>query len=507
MKQRISNTKKCIAVATIVGAGIFNSLQAQTFIGKDSPVIKATTLVVPGKEYVRSDFHNFFWGKHYRKEWGTGIAVENFYLDTAAGGLTPFKEGGGRQTKNLRLTTKQGKEYVLRSVNKDFGRGLSENIKGTFFNRIAKDQGSFAHPYAAYTITPMIKAAGIYHTNPIIVFVPRQNALKEYNEEYGDQLYLFEERPDENQQDAANFGYSKNVIGSERLQEKIYGDNDNQVDQLAFVRARLFDMFIGDWGRHADNWRWAEFENGKQTIYKPIPRDRDQAYTKIDGLYPDLASALPGYSQLQGFGYTIKNIGGWNYPGRRLDRLFLNELKEEEWIEQAKELQLILTDSLIETSIRLMPQELFAISGREIINKLKSRRDKLDTYAKDYYSYLAKKVNITGSAKKELIEINVLPGEMVFISVFKINKEGEKNRNPYYSRNFYSQETKELRIYSFDKEDIIQVKGEDKSPIKIRVIDQGAADSISFQQEKNKVKRIKFYSGEKFEYDTTWKKK
>ena len=85
--------------------------------------------------------------------------------------------------------------------------------------------------------------------------------------------------------------------------EKIYKDKDNRVDQVALVRARLFDIFIGDWGRHPDNWRWAEFDEGKdQTIYKPVPRDRDQAYTKIDGLYPNLAGSF--LKQVQGFGYT-----------------------------------------------------------------------------------------------------------------------------------------------------------------------------------------------------------
>ena len=50
-------------------------------------------------------------------------------------------------------------------------------MDGTFISRIAKDQVSMGHPFAAYTITPMAEAAGIYHTRPGIVFVPKQNAL------------------------------------------------------------------------------------------------------------------------------------------------------------------------------------------------------------------------------------------------------------------------------------------------------------------------------------------
>ena len=496
--------KDTICIVTFV-LGLHNALKSQTFIVTDSPAVRGTTVVVPGKEYKRSGVHNFFWGSHYRKEWNTAIRVENFYLDTAHGGLVPVKEGGGRQSKSLRLKDKNGKEYVLRSVNKDFGKGLRDNLHVTFISRIAKDQASFGHPYSAYTITPMIEAAGIYHTVPEIVFVPKQNSLNEFNEEYGDQLYLFEERPDENQQDAPNFGNAKNIVGSEKLLEKINDDNDNHVDQVAFVRARLFDMFIGDWGRHPDNWRWAEFEQGKQTIYRPVPRDRDQAYTKIDGLLPDIAGSLPMFRQVQGFGPSIKNVGAWNFPGRPLDKLFLNELKRETWIEQAKYLQQVLTDQLIENSIRRMPPELFAISGREIIGKLKSRRDDLEKYANDYYDYLSKKITINGSDKTEFIQINALPDNDVAVEVFKVNKEGEKAEQPYYSRTFNARETKEIRIYSLKKEDIVQVTGSERSRVKVRVIDPEGNDSIVKPIEG--VHRIKLYRGKKYEYDTAWRKK
>jgi len=367
---------------------------------------------------------------------------------------------------------------------------------------VAKDQVSIGHPYAAITITPMIEAAGIYHTNPEIVFVPKQPALKEYNDEFGDQLYLFEERPDENQEDADNFGNSKNVIGSEKLFEKLYDENDNYIDQIAFVRARLFDMFIGDWGRHPDNWRWAEFDpdsyrEGKQTIYRPVPRDRDQAYTKIDGLYPNMASWFMNH--LQGFGYTIKHVGAWNFPGRTLDQKFLNELDLATWTTQAKELQQMLTDSLIESSIRLMPAEVFNISGPTIIAKLKSRRNELQRYAKEYYEYLAKSVTILGSEKTEKIEINVLPGKKVSVDVFKINKHGNIIDTPYYSRQFDAGETKRIYVYGLGKKDIISLKGKRKNDIRIRIIDPEDKDSIIYDKE---IKYINFFTGKKFEYDT-----
>ena len=65
--------------------------------------------------------------------------------------------------------------------------------------------------------------------------------------------------------------------------ENLIEDNDNRVDQNFVVRNRLFDMWIGDWDRHDDQWRWAEFKEDNGSIYRPIPRDRDQAFFINEG--------------------------------------------------------------------------------------------------------------------------------------------------------------------------------------------------------------------------------
>jgi hypothetical protein len=31
-------------------------------------------------------------------------------------------------------------------------------------------------------------------------------------------------------------------------------------------------MLIGDWDRHSDQWKWAEYKDGDKVIYKPIPK-------------------------------------------------------------------------------------------------------------------------------------------------------------------------------------------------------------------------------------------
>ena len=284
----------------------------------------AWVTVIAGKQYSRNSFHQWLWGKHYRKDWTTPVKVRTINLDTVNGGLVAYEAGGGRQTKTLRLRNAAGKEYVLRSIDKSFGKALPEIAHGTFVERIMNDQASFAQPYAATTISPMAEAVGIYHTNPVIVFVPTQKALGEFNELFGNNLYLLEQRPDENWEEAANFGNSKKIVATEKMIQKILADNDNSVDDQLFIRSRLFDMFIGDWSRHEDQWRWAEIKNGKKTIYYPIPRDRDQAYTRMDGVLLGVAlSAVAGH--IEGFGKNIKDVPLYNFASRNLDRKILND--------------------------------------------------------------------------------------------------------------------------------------------------------------------------------------
>ncbi len=480
-----------------------NNLAAQTTIVTNADSVPGTTVVIPGKKYNRSGYHNFLYGKHYRKEWNTPIRVPNYYLDTAKGGLVPTKPGGSRQTMGLRLEDKTGKEYVLRSVDKDFGNGLPDEFQGTFLARIAKDQASIGYPFAAATLTPMMEAAGIYHPKPVFIFVPHQSTLGEFNTKYGNQLYMIEERPDENQEDAPNFGYSKNVIGTEKLYEKIYEDHDNQVNQKAFAKARLFDMMIGDWGRHADQWRWASFKKGDNTIYKPIPRDRDQAFTRFDGFYPFIASSLFGATQLESYNYHIANIKKFNEPGRPLDRKLLTALSLEEWVAASRELQSALTDAVIEKSVLQLPPELYKIRGALLTAKLKSHRDDLEKNARQYYSYLAQHPQILGSQKKEKFVINRISADETSIKIFKINKKAEVENTPYFSREFKKGETTDIRIYSLEKDDEFVLEGNSSDGIKIIIIDPAASDNIDGKNISNgRNAKTSFFSGKKFMFDT-----
>lgn len=455
-------------------------------------------IVIPGKQYDKSALHNWLWGKHYRKEWKTPVKVNILRLDSAFGGLTPVEKGGGRQTRNLRLEDKNGKEYVLRSIDKTYKRALPEIFQGTFVETIANDEVSVAHPYAPFTVPVMAEAARIYHTNPRLVFLPADKLLGEFNDEFSNQLYLLEERPDGDQSNSPNFGNAKDVIGTEKMMEKITESNANLVDQKEWIRARLFDMFLGDWGRHEDQWRWSVFKKDDITIYKPVPRDRDQAFTKFDGLLVSKPASTSAFGYLQSFDYTIKDVNKYNYQARYIDRRLANEVPLNTWMATATELTQLLTDAVIEKGVKQLPPEA-TFSANEIIAKLKSRRDHLPEYAKEYYTVLAKETDIVGSKQNEIFEISTSAGG-VTVNVYRADNN-ESTGLPFYSRRFVPGETKEIRIYGLDGNDKFNITGPPQS-IKILIIGGPSEDRYTATRE---YKNIAIYDNTKNSFNTSGK--
>ena len=462
----ITNTKKIsfLLVSTLVIT--FTSVAQTKTINDSTSFIE----IKAGENYNKNSFYKLFWGEHYRKEWNTPVVVKKVMLDTMRGGLTVYQTGGSRQTKSIRVTDKNEREYTFRSVNKTFGGALPDIALGTFIEKLANDQVTISHPYSALVVAPLADAAKIYHTNPELVYVPKQNALGKFNDSTGDILYTFEQRPDENWETAPNFGNSKKIVSTEKMLEKILEDNDHSIDQKAFVKARLFDMLIGDWGRHDDQWRWATFKDDKKTLYVPIPRDRDNAFTKFDGLLLKVLIPAAKAKHLQTFNNDLKDVNRFNFPARHLDHHLLNKVTLDEWVTIAKELQADISDEEIDNAVKKFPPEVYPISGPEIAVKLKARRGELENWARTYYKFLTEDVEITGTEDKEKFEIIRLNDNETEVNIYKIGKDGDTKNKPFYHRVFKTNETNEIRLYGIKGNDEYKLTGKVNKGIKVRLI-------------------------------------
>ncbi|WP_372752113.1 BamA/TamA family outer membrane protein [Labilibaculum sp.] len=422
-------------------------------------------------------------GTNYRKDWSTPIQVPVFDIGTEKGGLKILKRGGGQQTRSLRLMAKDGKQYVLRSVEKYTEKAIPQGLEGSFAAKIVQDGISDSYPYAALAIPKMAQAVGVYHTHPKIVYVPDDPRFGIYQEGFKNELYLFEERPDGDVSDMDNFGNSENIIGTDKLIENRFKNSDFQIDETAVLKARLFDIFINDWDRHDDQWRWATFKKDGKTIARPIPRDRDQAFFFSDGAIPWLIRRKWAMPKFQSFDSIPENVVGLGFNARYFDRNFLQSKERKDWIEMAKHLQASLSNEVIEESVQDLPKEVYAISGEEIIQKLKARRDRLVTMAEEFYDFLAKEVDVVGTNDRELFEINNLENGLLKVESYRLSKKGNK-KELLYQRIFNKEETKEVRIFGLSGKDKFEVNGNNEKSIKLRIVGGKGKDKFKLDATK-----------------------
>jgi hypothetical protein len=402
-----------------------------------------------------------------------------FDIGTEHGGLRVVQRGGGGQTLSLRLEADDKHQYVLRSVRKFSERNIPKNMRSPFVEEIVKNQTSASHPYGALAVPPLADAVGVYHTNPQIVYVPDDPRLGEHRRTHGHSLALYEERPDEDWSHLKSFGYSKEIYGTEKMLEKLQEDQDNEVDQRAFLKARLLDLLIGDWDRHEDQWRWASFEKNKGERFVPIPRDRDQVFYDSEGLLPTITAWEFILPMFQGFKEEVRNVSSLFMNAKDIDRCLLNSLERDDWVTTAQRMQVCLTDAVITQAVHQMPPSVVEISGDEIIRKLRARRDDLVGYAETYYAFLAGTVVVTGTDKKELFQVERLNDQRTRVTVFKLSKKQERIEQIIFQRTFLTDETKEVHLYGLGDDDDFRVVGDVSRSITLRLIGGDGEDQIT----------------------------
>ena len=436
-----------------------------------------TTAIYDKKLTKKSWFYRLFFGQHYRKYYSMPVVAKTVTIDTLMGGMVPKRAGGGHQTRSLQLISKDGKEYVLRAMKKSVSsfvqsvafkdQYVANEFKNTYAEGFLYDFYTSAHPYTPFAVGNLAAKIGVAHTNPKLYYVPKHAALQEFNEEFGDELYMFEERTDESHKNLKSFGQSDDIISTADLLEKLSKDEKYAVDEKEYIKARLFDMLIGDWDRHYDQWRWAEYKVKDKVIYKPIPRDRDQAFTKYDGALLSLLMTKSELKHMQTFKDKIKKLRWLNREPFPLDIAFLKTANKEDWIEQAKYIQSQLSDAEIDAAFKNLPIEVQDVAIEEIKRKLKLRKNDLQKYATMYYKELQKTVVIVGTNKDDKFVVDHNKKDNVTVAVYRIKKEGDEL---LYSKNYAAASTKNIWIYGLDDKDKFEVTGKSKSSTKIKLV-------------------------------------
>ena len=333
--------------------------------------------VVTSNRYEANALKRFMQGENYRRAWEAAVPAEVFLLDS----FDIVEEGGGKQTKSLDIIDRRGRLYSLRSVNKDPDPLIPEIARTLGLENIINDGISAQHPYGALLAAELSDYVGILHTNPKIVYVPKHEAMGDYAEEYGDRLFLLEYET-EGKVNWTSYNNVEEIVETDQLQEmKIQLGKRLEIDTRKLVRARLFDLLIGDWDRHTKQWGWVLQKQDEKLVAIPLPGDRDNAFFRIDGVIPTILTNHLVQPMVRPFEEDIDHIPGFVYP---FDLYFLKDVPKEIFVEEARFLQQQLTDTKIDKALEEWPESLVELNGAEIAKKLKHRRDKLQEYATEF---------------------------------------------------------------------------------------------------------------------------
>lgn len=472
----------------------FQDISLPDFKEEQTPQYVESSIYTP-EELDRSGFYKMLWGEHFREDYKTPIIIKTALLDTLYGGLSIVRKGGGHQTNSIRLQTKDGREFVMRSAKKSALRFLQyfifkteylePDVEDTYFIQLLQDYWTTANPYGSLTIGDMADALNIYHANTELYYIPKQKTLGVHNEAYGDKIYFIEERITDGHGDVASLGSTNKIESTTDLLEKLRRKDKIEINESLYIRTRLFDNIIGDWDRHADQWKWAvkKQEDGTN-LFEPIPRDRDQAFSDFDGFMLGAVRVLsPPMRFMQRYDGTYNSTRWFNDAGDDVDLAVLIEHTQEDWLREARFIKENLTEEVIDKAFSNFPKEIDQKKVARTKKALLGRLSKVEENAVNMYEYLRSCVLITGTDKKDHFVITRKSNGITNVSGFRM-KNG-KMSTKFWDVDYDKSVTNELWIYGLDDEDIFEVNGESNTYIKIKIIGGQNNDTYRINNKRN----------------------
>lgn len=485
--------------------------------------------VVVGPEYRAGGVQRWLWGDNWRHLWTRPVRVEVLDPDTFAGGLTPLRAGGDFASNTLHLLGADGRRYVFRSINKNVSKGLGPDFEGTLVEWVVQDQVSASHPGSPRLAAPLLEAVGVLHATPRMVVMKDRASLGQCRERFAGLVGHIEERADENdpqdpedendadagndepaqtggedeaaegdpldescgvptregQVDGPAFAGADKVKGTDEFLKDLEDSPVNRLNSREYLAARLMDIYMGDWDRHEDQWRWARYDRGDLRVWRPVPRDRDNAFVNHEGLLLSIGRAA--FIRNVRFDTEFPSLTGLTVQAEPLDRRLLSDLPRTAWDSVVAQLRARLTDGAIDRAVSALPPEYQQDDRARLTQILRARREALPEQAELFYKRLSQNVDVRTTDADEVAVIDRHPDGSVEVTV---TGAGDDDRRwVTYHRLFLPHETDDVRLYLQGGDDRAVVRGTGHG-VGIRVIGGGGDDVM---EDSSRASGVTFY--------------
>jgi hypothetical protein len=198
--------------------------------------------------------------------------------------------------------------------------------------------------------------------------MPDDPALGEFQKTFGGTVGTLDEYPTPGWKGATE------IVSTFDLWKKWReGGPGNRVDSRAFLKARLFDLVVGNWDRHQAQWRWARIAD--HPLWEPLPEDADQAFTRYEGKAMGRPAVVPRFMRFSGKYPADRGLTTNNYD---VTRWLLADVEWPVYEGGARELAAQMTDAVIDQAMHRMPPG-GTIDGAQMTKDLR-RRDGIVAY-------------------------------------------------------------------------------------------------------------------------------
>ncbi|MDB4948576.1 MAG: hypothetical protein JWM27_1225 [Gemmatimonadetes bacterium] len=452
------------------------ALAAGTSAAQQAPGSNGTATVAAGPEYAAGPLKRRLLGEHYRDLWTLPIAVPVLDLRTFAGGLRPTKEGGGNQTRSLRLKGADGRTYAFRSVNKDVTGGLPRDLQNTMVDRLIQDQTRAQLPAAGLAALALEDAAGVLHAPARLFVMPDDSALGEFRANFAGMLGTIEEHPEGEAGEPAFLGAEK-LADTDEFEADLLAGPANVLDARDYLNVRLLDLLVNDWDRHEDQYKWARYSRpGGGHLWRAVPRDRDYAFVDYDGLL--MAPGRSINNKMVRFEPAYpESLLGLVINAEFLDRRLLGPLPLATWDSVAASLRARVTDAEIDRALGTLPAGYRARYGDRLASTLRSRRDRLPDVARRFYAILAGEPEVHATDGDDYADAVRAADGSLELTLRRRGADGGPAGEPYFRRRFVAGETREVRLFLHKGRDRFVARGEG-SAIRVRVVADSGADHV-----------------------------
>jgi hypothetical protein len=438
------------------------------------PAPDRTVTIAAGPEYAAGRMRTRWLGQGYRELWTTPVTVPVLDLATFAGGLTPVRRIGRLQTPGLAFAGRDGRSYTFRSLHKEPERVLPVEWRESFPAKIVRDHTSALHPGAALLLPALAEALSVLHTEPRLVLLPDDPALGVFRDDFGGQLGTLDLYPSAGP-GVPPFEGTAELVTSVELWER-WLEGAGGVDARAFLRARILDLLVGNYDRHAGQWRWARRPD--RPLWLPLPEDPDMAFIRNEGLAFDLLRGrAPKFVRFEE--EFPGRLEGMTLSGSELDRWLLSSLDRVAFQEAAREAQGRLTDAVIAEALSRLPADWRMACEARLAPALRSRREKLVEHVLHHYRDLAAKVDVHATDHDEVVTVRRLATDGLEIAVTEATEApGAGRPEPWFRRVFVPGETGEVRVFLHGGDDRVVRTGKAGGPIRVRVVAGAGRDVV-----------------------------